>query len=118
MLPQLPEIAALNQFPILQGWLGLASLILVAFGIYVSIRKINRDDKASSTERHAAGQQSALDSAFSEVPRYYLDGPLLKIFELLNNIYECVKRIEKNSQRIERKIDEWTEPEDNKHRRQ
>lgn len=117
MLPQLPEISSLSQFPILQAWLGLASILAVFFGGYVSIRKMNRDDKNSAVDRGAVGQQSAIENAFTQVPKFYLDGPLLKMFELLNNIYECVKRIEKRGERMERKIDDWTEPEDNHHRR-
>lgn len=111
MLPDLPSVQALNQFPILQQWIGLASLILVAFGIYVSIRKMNRDD------RTAANQVAAVENPLANMPKYYMEGPIIKAFQILENIQAMVKEMSEGIDDIQKKIDAIHTADDDRRRR-
>lgn len=91
MLPELPNLAH-GQFPILQQWFGFASLLLVVFGIYVSIRKMNRDDKSVRKDNT---HQAAEENAFASVPKQYYDGPINKLFELLHEINGRLKDVQR-----------------------
>lgn len=87
MLPELPSLPA-GQFPILQQWFGLGSLILILFGIFLSVRKMLREDRAGSK----ADEPS---NSLANFPKYYLEGPLVRFESLLVDIKRGVDRIER-----------------------
>jgi len=110
MLPELPSIQSLGQFPILQQWMGVASLILVAFGIYVSIRKMNRDDRAGRIAQ-------VTENPLANLPKYYMEGPIIKAFQLLEDILARVKDLSEAVDKIQEKVDAIRIPDDDRRRR-
>lgn len=84
MLPELPS-TSINQFPILQQWFGLISLVLVLFGVFVTVRKMWKADTGGSI----------MESPVANMPKYYFEGPLMQVMNLLNSIQSSVLRIER-----------------------
>lgn len=84
----LPELGA--QFTILQACLGIAALIAVAIKGYVTILRMNREDK----------EDRDVGSPLANFPRYYFDGPISRAFDLLEDILRRIKRIEQRLDEI------------------
>lgn len=95
MLPELPNLPA-GQFPILQSWVGLCTLVLVVVGSFISVRKMLRDDNRSVPSKEA--------HPLANMPQYYFEGPIGKAFGVLEKIDVRLVRVEQKLDRLARNI--------------
>ncbi len=91
MLPQIPNFSH-------TGSSTLDTLLILVWmtGALVFTAVAWRSSRRDGT--HAAGAESPL----ANMPKYYLEGPIMKVFESLSDI-------QKRLHSIERKIDDWGE---------
>lgn len=97
MLAELPKEIA-SQFPILQYFLGFASVLWVGFAVLKSWRKTFAADLAETPQQNLPPMQPPNPA----LPQFYFDGPIVHAFTEL-------RRIEDELRNLNRKVDDGFE---------